>query len=343
MGFDPEKFLTPVDGAQPSGPNLEYDPDFQGLERAQQGKPEQAIGDRIKPAEPPDWAQVLERAQALLSRSRDLRIAVPLTEALLRTEGFAGLAAGLALVRGLLERQWNTLHPQLDADDDNDPTSRINSLLGLVSTEALLRAVRESPVVHSRTLGRFSLRDLRIASGTLKSAEGTQPEPPQQAQIDAAFLDADLEGLQEEATAVSAALDDVTAIDRLLIDKVGSQAPEFKPLVLDLSELRRVLTEKVTARGGAAGMPGGTNDAPAGSPGGAVVGSGEIRSREDVTRAIDRVCEYYRRHEPSSPLPLLLQRAKRLVSKDFLDIIRDLTPSGVAEAESIGGVEKSNQ
>jgi type VI secretion system protein ImpA len=42
-------------------------------------------------------------------------------------------------------------------------------------------------------------------------------------------------------------------------------------------------------------------------------------------------------------VPLLLQRAKRLVSKDFLEIIRDLTPSGVAEAELIGGVEKKTQ
>jgi type VI secretion system protein ImpA len=343
MTFDPESFLTPIDPAQPSGPNLEYDSDFQTMERARRGKPEQQMGAKTISAEPPDWPQVVDLAQSLLARSRDLRMAVPLTEAMLRTQGFPGLAAGLALIQGLLERQWDTLHPQLDADDDNDPTFRVNSLLDLVSADGLLKVVRESPVVRSKTLGRFGLRDFQIAAGKLKPAAGAPGEPASQAQIDAAFLDADLEGLQEEATAVSAALDDVTAIDRLLIDKVGSQAPEFKPLVLDLSELRRVLTEKVTARGGAAGMPGGTNDAPAGSPGGAVVGSGEIRSREDVTRAIDRVCEYYRRHEPSSPLPLLLQRAKRLVSKDFLDIIRDLTPSGVAEAESIGGVEKSNQ
>ena len=33
--------------------------------------------------------------------------------------------------------------------------------------------------------------------------------------------------------------------------------------------------------------------------------------------------------EPSSPVPLLLQRAKRLFAKDFLEILRDLTPGGV--------------
>jgi type VI secretion system protein ImpA len=53
---------------------------------------------------------------------------------------------------------------------------------------------------------------------------------------------------------------------------------------------------------------------------------------------IDKICDYFERHEPSSPVPLLLNRAKRLISKDFLEILRDLTPDGVLQAESIGGV-----
>ena len=59
---------------------------------------------------------------------------------------------------------------------------------------------------------------------------------------------------------------------------------------------------------------------------------------EDAIRMIDKVCDYFERHEPSSPVPLLLNRAKRLISKDFLEILRDLTPDGVLQAESIGGV-----
>ena len=66
--------------------------------------------------------------------------------------------------------------------------------------------------------------------------------------------------------------------------------------------------------------------------------SGTINSREDAIRALDKVCDYFKQHEPSSPVPLLLQRAKRLVAKDFIEIIRDLTPAGVAQAEEIGGI-----
>src|SRR5439155_26871758 len=41
---------------------------------------------------------------------------------------------------------------------------------------------------------------------------------------------------------------------------------------------------------------------------------GEIRSPQDVVAALDRICFYYDRNEPSSPVPLLLQCARRLVS-----------------------------
>jgi len=65
----------------------------------------------------------------------------------------------------------------------------------------------------------------------------------------------------------------------------------------------------------------------------------EIRSREDVIRVLDKLCEYYAQHEPSSPLPLLLKRAKRLTSLSFMEIIQDLAPDAVAQAKSIGGAE----
>jgi len=37
-------------------------------------------------------------------------------------------------------------------------------------------------------------------------------------------------------------------------------------------------------------------------------------------------------------VPLLLKRARRLVTKSFLDILEDLAPEGVTQARQIGGV-----
>ncbi len=338
--IDLAPFAGPVDAANPSGPNLEYHPDFQELERAHLGRPEQVIGNSVRPAEEPGWPDVCEKAQALLTRTRDLRVGVMLTDGLLHTEGLSGLSAGLGLLRRLLQDQWPTVHPQLDAEDSDDPTSRVNSLSSLVAADGLLKALRETPLVLSKSLGRFSLRDIRVASGK-QPAPASMTDPPKQVQIDAAFLDADLETLKSSAERVTEALDDLGAIDRLLIEKLGGRAPELKPLTLDLTDIKNVLFAKLGARNvgpsGAVGTPDDVSVSPEAAAGNA--GGGEIRSREDVVRQLDRLCDYYRKHEPSSPVPVLLRRAKRLVTMNFLEIIRDLTPGGMAEAELFGGID----
>jgi type VI secretion system protein ImpA len=45
------------------------------------------------------------------------------------------------------------------------------------------------------------------------------------------------------------------------------------------------------------------------------------------------ICDYYRSCEPASPIPLLLERAQRLVDKDFMSIISDLAPNALASFE----------
>jgi type VI secretion system protein ImpA len=67
------------------------------------------------------------------------------------------------------------------------------------------------------------------------------------------------------------------------------------------------------------------------------VATGEIRSPADVKRLIDQMCEFYARTEPSSPIPLLLRRAQRLVGKNFLEILTDLSPSAIEGVKVISG------
>ena len=338
--IDPAQFTSPLDPANPSGPNLEYDPDFLALERAQRGRPEGVLGDKVEPAVDPDWFDVRSRAEALLDRARDLRVGMALSMALLKTEGLAGFAGGLTVLNRLLEGQWDTVHPQLDPEDDDDPTSRVNSLAGLTAPEGFLKALREAPLVHSRAFGRLSLRDIRIASGK-QPAPASMKDPPDRVRLDAAFRDADLTLLKSTAAAAAAALDQAGGMDRLLVEKLGERAPELKPLILELSEIKGVLGEKLGAQDPGATTP---EPAPGASAGGSAgAESGAVSSREDVVRQLDRLCEYYRRYEPSSPIPLLLERAKRLVAKDFMTIIRDMTPAGVAEAELLSGVEKKDR
>ena len=65
--------------------------------------------------------------------------------------------------------------------------------------------------------------------------------------------------------------------------------------------------------------------------------SGEVESRDDVLRSLDRILAYYARHEPSSPLPVLLTRARGLVQADFAAIVRNLIPDGLSQFEHLRG------
>jgi type VI secretion system protein ImpA len=58
---------------------------------------------------------------------------------------------------------------------------------------------------------------------------------------------------------------------------------------------------------------------------------GDINNRDDVINALERINQYYRKNEPSSPIPLLLDRAKRLVKMDFYEIVQDLAPNGMSQ------------
>jgi type VI secretion system protein ImpA len=324
----------------PCGENLEYDPAFGELERAARGKEEQSLGDAVVAAEPPDWRDVRKRSLELFARTLDLRVAVYLARASLNTDGVAGFADGLSLVRALLERYWSCVHPQLDPDDDNDPTFRVNTIATLCDRTATLLALQDVPLVSSRALGRFSLRQIQISAGEQAATAGEGESVPDQATINAAFMDADAAEVQATADCVTRSLGDLVAIDAILMEQAGAaHAPDLSALQDMLKHMQSILNRHVAQPG-----PDAETAADAGQPGAAPVraAAGEINSREDAVRMMDKISQYFERTEPSSPIPLLMNRAKRLVSMSFMDILKDLAPNGVAQAASIGGIEEKN-
>ncbi len=334
-----EKLLEPVSEGAPVGANLEYDAEFLSLERLAAGKPEQQMGESIRAAEPPDWAAVVRDASTLLARSKDLRIAVLIARGLSHLHGFPGLSDGLALVLGLLDRYFASVHPELDPSDGNDPTMRITAIAGL-GAPAELMALRSRPLAVSRALGPITLRDVIAAASAANASDGAKPETMN---VDAAFQDVDLAEHEALAKAITAASARLVAIEEIFQREHAGQGPELDGLTDVLRQARSGVVARFDRRIAAA-QPAAVTDEPGVAPGTARAAnptaaglSGEIRSRADVLRAIDKICEYYAEFEPSSPLPLLLQRGKRLVSKSFLDIMRDMAPDGVSQVENIAG------
>jgi type VI secretion system protein ImpA len=242
------------------------------------------------------------------------------------------------VLRDFVDNQWTGVYPRLDPDDDNDPTMRVN-VLGSIADAATVTGVRATALVSSRTLGRFSLKDLEIASGDAQAPAGT--EPVSMASLDAAALDCDLPELQETAAAAKSAGEALAALELSVAAQVGAvSGVSFGKLIPLVRKASNFLAAKVALRAPAgASVTDGATDVTGGGASMASRGGspGEISSREDVVRALDKISAYYERHEPSSPIPLFMARCKRLVMMSFIDIVRELVPDAISQVEVLKG------
>lgn len=363
--FDVQQLLTPRSEASPSGDDLEYDPDFIEMESAAQGKPEQQYGETIIPGEPPDWKSVEQYAKGVLNRSHDLRAAVQLANAALNQYGLQSFAEVIDLVRGMVVDYWETFHPQLDPDDDNDPTIRVNTLMALCDSATTLDFLLRAPLVDARAVGRFGLLEWKVAHGELPWPSTADGPAPKTQLIEAAFQECELAALEANSQAARTALEGVKKIEGWVTDQVGAaQSCNFEKLVKELTAIQKLLDEQLSRRApetadqpqptaddtaaegnsGSAAAPAGAVAQPAAQRAGfANIHELVIHTRQEAIVALDKICQYFERHEPSSPLPLLLKRARRLSNKSFLEIIRDISPDGIHQVESLGGLDDNSE
>ncbi|WP_257387614.1 type VI secretion system protein TssA [Tahibacter caeni] len=341
MSFiDVESLLAPVDAEGACGVELDYDADYLALERSIEGQPERQYGDTVIPAEGPDWSLVLRQASQLLGRSKDFRLTGFVARALTRKHGVAGAVEGLQLVLELAQRYWDDAHPQLRVDGEDDPLPRSNALSSLAAAEGLLGDLRAA-VLPTRQLGTLELGVLeRVAAN--RDTAGAAPiarhqiEPLLQEEIGAgnpqlAAL------LQLRATAQE--------LDRLCRERIGAnEAPDLPALIawVDLvfpAHLQRKAAGGDTVAASEDETGGGDTGEPSPEHGGGV--PRRALTRQDAVKMLDAVCEFLEATEPANPAPLLIRRARGLIGLDFLQILRELAPDGLAQAELLAGTNRN--
>lgn len=338
-----DRLLAPVSDSAPCGDDLEYDLAFIELQNAATGKPEQQFGDKVIAGEAPEWRVVLAQSVALLERTKDLRVAALLMRSATRLDGVEGFVAAGRWLNELMQRHWPGLHPALDADDDNDPTMRVNALQALADGGMLVADLREATVATVRGLGPLRVRDIEQAMGAV--AARTEESGLTQEQVSRGLAEA----LAQRPDVLDAALlcaSVVGDLQQTVNDRCG------RGDLLDLTPLRRPaqvvqqLCRSVKAAAGSeeATVEGAELPAPgaAAAQGGAPAALRGIATREDAIRTLDRVIEFLERNEPSNPAPLLIQRAKRLIGASFMDIMADLAPDAVSGVEHISGRRTSD-
>ena len=353
--IDFDALARPVNESEPAGPDLEY-ADVAELERFSAGTPgvidpttQELVG-----AEEPNWRKVAEQATALLGRTKDLRVAAWLTRAELSTRGLPGLSDGLKLIALLVENFWETLYPPLDRDEGDDPIERLNVLANLspdpgsfaTETLQLLRTLRATVVCESREVGRFTVRDLEYVLGRMSPPAGQTA--PAAGLLAAAWKTGDPVANQEKRDGIEIGLAAIQALTKLFSDHSG-QRPSLDLLQQTLRRVGEFYKEQdanaAAEAGDAEGEGDGQSDEVGGASGsgGKTPRSGGLASRADAVRILQQVATFLRRVEPSSPAPMFVDRAIKLLQMDFNAIVKELMPDSKDRIEMLGGISLEDE
>jgi len=128
----PDDLLNPIEGPNPSGANLRYDPVYDKIKEARREEDQPPPGMTERDRKVAENPLVIKLTTDLLTKkTKDLQLAAWLTEALLKQKGFDGLKDGLGLCYGFVDKFWETVFPELE---DGDAQSR-GAPLGFVGTK----------------------------------------------------------------------------------------------------------------------------------------------------------------------------------------------------------------
>lgn len=331
MTLDITALVAPLSEETPSGPDLSYD----NLRVDIDGKFERPISDDGGESDI-DWGKVNTQILELAAKTRDIGLPVYLIRSAALSRRFDLLVDAAQWLAQLLEERWADVHPQLDEygfigrKAPCESLTRIGDFLGPLG---------KVPLIEHARFGRFTFSDIERFAEKGASAEGYGAFRAAIGVLDAEQITA----IVERFDALRQSFRRVDAV--LTANAEGDTATNFKSTHEKLDGYRKALSavfpSDADAENPDAAVPDNADEAASGDvsqfavASAAAAFSGAIRNREDVVRAIDAICTYYRAIEPGSPVPFLLQRAREWIGLDFMTVLEDLVPGGVEEATRV--------
>ena len=373
--MDVAPFLLPLDEAAPSGIELRNEARFHALERMlEPASRERRIEDdgTIRSSTNVDWPEVLSQATDLAGTGRDLRLLVIVTRALAAIEGPNGLARGLDLLSQSIDGFWDSIHPELRDRPDPSEASlrRLNALKQIENTDSgPLGDLEMNAVLTPRGIGPISGEDLATASLTEFEALNEAPSGLNETEKDKVRTDhvacvnrvtaacralaaEEPERAAELIAAIAAADAARRALEERFNEKAGFAAGmglRLGALATFLARVKKTLesnavpegaTMTETAPSSEETAPAGSAPSPAPAAAAPVSGlSGRISSRAEVERALDMIIAFYETNEPSSPMPHLARRLRKMVPMNFVELMEEIAPSGLKEFRDLAGTE----
>jgi type VI secretion system protein ImpA len=249
-----------------------------------------------------------------------------------------GLSKGLGLISTLLNNYWDDVHPRIEENGERDPMMRSNALAVLSDMPTFLAEVRDCAFVTGSGMS-LSVREAELV---LAPNDNIQP-PATRDQLQNMLVDQ----LARDATKLQAVEYSAAQIDTIAwlcsrhLDvqespNLTAAAKLFKLFAESVASARALSSEGNARLGEPTSGEAATNYSSVGGV------PSKLASRADAIRALEAVCAYFEHHEPSSPVPIFLNRAKKLTGMRFIDIIRDMTPESMNTIDVIAGTSNNN-
>ncbi len=347
--FSAEQLLLPISNEQPAGVDLAFSPELDAITLARKfDDPSLDQGEWVADLKEADWDFVVRSCAGLLAgSSKDLRLAVWLTEAGAKRYHLRGMAEGLLVMAGLCEKFWDRgLFPEAE---DGDQEQRIGNLSWILSRIPAL--LREVPITGGPG-GSFSSIDFDTARRKANLGDASRPqEGVKLSDMEAARRNNSAAFCASFAVDAQDCLEALRKLERVVDDRLGNDSPAFSSAREAVEAMLRVMP--VSAGAASTALPATTEASvaaadsamapavpviPAGPP-------GAINTRAQAIEQLRVVAQFFRRTEPHSPVSYFADKAADAANQDLHTWLRSVVKDSgsLAHIEELLGVQSPEQ
>jgi type VI secretion system protein ImpA len=310
-----------------------------------------------------DWQPILTLApEVLAERSKDLEIAAYLIEALVREDGFAGLRDGFRLVRLMIERYADSVYPLPDEDGIETRVAPLTSLNGEGGEGTLIRPILNTPLTQDTSVGALSTSDYQQALELQHAPDDVRARRVAQGGVSmemfaSAVTETSPEFFRDRLDDIEQAAQEFADLTQLLVERYGEDAPPSSGIRNALDNARDTLQaiardklavaqpaqpeEDSEAESGASEA---SAAAATAAPHFSLDSLDGIQSREEAFKVILKVAEYFKKHEPHTPISYALERIVHWGRLPLPELLKELIadPTSVQQMFRLVGINPKN-
>lgn len=227
---------------------------------------------------------------------------------------------------------------------------RISALGHLTDKGFVVNILKNTPIIKSKVLGNITLHLIDRATDPAASKTNFDLDI---AQVKGVFKDSDTEDVLAFYNSANQCVTNLNNINQSFIEKAGN---EYNINFDAITDLLTHLVETIKKYGHintqvleptadpSTDEPTSSNNITPNQNESSVATfdskNMRLSSRQDVELCFNLICNYYDEFEPSSPIPILINRSKKLVNLDFLDIVKDIFPDALEQVQKLGGISE---